>query len=113
MPNNNSKKCNGWCPPTVIYLVLAVTTTFVSLMTSHKYDDAKTNGSNKILYTVGHLIGIAFWTGVLYWLCSNCYNTAAWVILLIPVIIVFIVIFVFISTIIQQKSIQQKYQIHR
>ena len=101
MPNKLSK-CNGWCPPTVIYLVLAVATTFVSLMTSHKYDEVQTNGSNKVLYTLSHLVVVAFWTWVLYWLCSNCHYTAAWVVLLFPVIIfvsVLIYLFVYFSSI--------------
>ena len=92
------KKCQGWCPPTVIYLVLSIVTTFVSLMTAHKYDDMKYNGVNKVLYTILHLCGIFLWTWFLYWLCSNCHNTAAWVILLLPVII-FVILLILLVTV--------------
>ena len=81
-----TKKCQGWCPPTVIYLVLSIATTFFSLMTAHKYDDMLYEGKNKVVYTISHLFFIGLWTGILYWLCSSCYNTTAWVILLSPVI---------------------------
>ena len=80
MPNS-IKKCKGWCPPAVIYLTLAIVSTVVSLFTSHYHDDKNYNGENKALYTLVHLVFVAMWTAVLYWLCSNCHNTVAWVIL--------------------------------
>jgi uncharacterized protein with PQ loop repeat len=95
---NVIKKCEGWCPPTIIYLVLSIVTTFISLLTVHKYDDMKYNGVNKVLYTIIHLFGVGLWTWLLYWLCSNCYNTAAWVILLLPVII-FVVLLILLVTV--------------
>lgn len=88
MASNNNYKCKGWCPPTVIYLTLSLFTTFVSLVTSHYYDDANNEGQNKVLYTISHLLGIAIWTVVLYWLCSKCHYTTAWVVLLLPFILV-------------------------
>jgi uncharacterized protein with PQ loop repeat len=92
------KKCQGFCPPTIIYLVLSIVTTFVSLMTSHQYDNIQNNGVNKVLYTIIHLCGVGLWTWLLYWLCSNCYNTTAWVILLLPVII-FVILLILLVTI--------------
>jgi uncharacterized membrane protein len=88
-------KCEGWCPPTVIYLVLSLLSTFISLMNCHKYDEIKYNGMNKVSYTIIHLFFIGLWTWFLYWLCSKCYNTTAWIILLLPIIIIFIM-FLFI-----------------
>jgi len=92
MPNGT--KCKGWCPPAVIYLTLALVSTVISLLTSHYHDDINYNGENKSLYTIVHLIGVALWTYVLYWLCYNCHYTTAWVVLLLPIIIGFFIILV-------------------
>jgi uncharacterized membrane protein len=92
------KKCQGWCPPTVIYLVLSIVTTFVSLMTVHRYEDMNNHGINKVLHTISHLFFIGLWTCLLYWLCSNCYNKTAWVILLLPVII-FVILLILLVTV--------------
>lgn len=88
MPNKVS--CKGWCPPTIIYLILAIISTIISLVTSFEHDDINYQGKNKVLYIIMHLAGVSMWTGFLYWLCSNCYNTASWIVLLLPLIITFI-----------------------
>ena len=94
MPNNVN--CKGWCPPTIIYLTLSLVSTAISLVTSHYHDDKHNQGKNKVFYTISHLIGIAFWTSILYWLCSNCHITAAWVVLMLPIILVgFLMIAIF------------------
>jgi cell division protein FtsW (lipid II flippase) len=85
-------RCKGWCPPAVIYLTLAIISTVLSLFTSHRHDDMNYDGENKVLYTIIHLIFVGMWTAILYWLCSNCHNTAAWIVLLLPIIVVFFVI---------------------
>jgi hypothetical protein len=83
----NSIKCSGWCPPVVIYIVLAVSSTIISLFATSRYDDMNNQGVNKVLYSIIHLSGISIWTWVLYWLCSNCYKTTAWVVLLFPLLL--------------------------
>ena len=85
----NKLNCKGWCPPTVIYLTLSLVSIAISLVTSHYHDDKYYRGENKVVYTISHLLGLAIWTSFLYWLCSNCYNTTAWFVLLLPIFIVF------------------------
>ena len=92
MPNKVS--CKGWCPPAVIYLTLALVSTVISLFTSHYYDDVNYNGEHKALYTLVHLVGVALWTFVLYWLCYNCHYNAAWVLLLIPILFGFFIVLI-------------------
>ena len=87
----NKMRCKGWCPPAVIYLTLAIISTVLSLFTSHHHDDMHYDGEHKVLYTMVHLIFVGMWTWLLYWLCSNCHVTAAWVVLLMPIIFVFVV----------------------
>lgn len=38
MPNSN-RSCNGWCPQTVIYIVIARVGLISSLITTNKHDD--------------------------------------------------------------------------
>ncbi len=110
----NSTKCSGWCPPTIIYVVLAVTSTIISLFVTNHYDNLKNQGANKVLYAIIHLVGISFWTWVLYWLCSNCHGTAAWFVLLFPIIMFFVLISVALASGFIRKAnlqnIQQLYQ---
>ena len=87
----NMMRCKGWCPPAVIYLTLAIISTLLSLFTSHYHDDMYYDGEHKVLYTMVHLLFVGMWTWLLYWLCSNCHNTAAWIVLLMPIILVFFV----------------------
>ena len=90
---SSSKNCNGWCPPTMIYLTLSVVTTLLSLFGVTKHDKLHNGGQNKITYIVSHGLGIIFWTSILYWLCSNCYYKASWAVLLTPIILAFFVSF--------------------
>ena len=90
---SSSKNCNGWCPPTVIYLTLSVTTTVLSLFGVIKNDELKNGGKNKRWYAITHGVGIMVWTGVLFLLCSNCYYKTSWAVLLTPIILAFVMTF--------------------
>ena len=83
----------GWCAPAVIYMVLATISLVISFFTMSDYDK-KTNNSNKTEIILVHLIVGILWTGLLYWLCSNSYNTLAWIILLLPLILIVILVVV-------------------
>jgi hypothetical protein len=110
----NLTKCSGWCPPTVIYIVLAVTSTIISLFVTNHYDNLQNQGANKVLYAIIHLVGFSFWTWVLYWLCSNCHQTAAWVVLLFPILLFFALIIVALASGVLRKvnlqNIRYEYQ---
>lgn len=105
-----SSKCQGWCPPTIIYVFISTISIIVSLVSSHKYDEMQTNGKNKIYYTLYHLVVMGFWTLLLYTLCSSCYYKTAWFVLLFPFIIVFVSLFLFVfilSTTKEKKIVLQ------
>jgi len=89
---NTSRKCSGWCAPTIIYIGFAVAGTLFSLFTSDKFDQRFAGGMNKAEIFLVHLIMGLIWTGVLWWLCSSCQYTAAWVVLLLPLVLVIILI---------------------
>jgi len=46
---------------------------------------------------MAQMIYVAFWTGVMYWLCSVCSTEWAWIVLLFPLIFGFI-LFVLMET---------------
>jgi uncharacterized membrane protein len=95
--NNRSRSCQGWCAPAMIYLVLAVIGLVVSLFTSNKFDATFNQGENKAEIVLVHLVTGVLWTALLYWLCSNCHYTAAWVLLLLPLIfVIMLVIFLLV-----------------
>ena len=109
-------QCSGWCPPTLIYVVLAIASTIISLFVTNHYDNLKNQGANKVLYAIIHLVVVSFWTWVLYWLCSNCHSNAAWFVLLFPNILFVIYIVIFLSYYYTKKvklqNLQNGYQIH-
>lgn len=76
--SNGGSSCSGWCLPTVLYLALAL----VGMVMQMSMD-----GYNETGMMVGHGLYVAFWTGVLYLLCSNCHEGWAWVVLLFPLIL--------------------------
>jgi hypothetical protein len=91
-------KCPGWCPPVVIYIILAVSSTVISLFVTSHYDDMNNQGVNKVLYAIIHLSGISIWTWVLYWLCFNCHETTSWVVLLFPLLLFFALVIVGVAS---------------
>lgn len=70
--------CDGWCPPVVLYLVLSVFSIVMRLLNETKFNA-------KIF--ISQLINTSIFTFILYLLCTHCYETSAWVILLLPLII--------------------------
>ncbi len=85
MPKNT--KCKPWCPPATIYAVLVIISTVLNLIAMYKYDHLYNNGENKILYFFVHLFVSGLWLWLLYYLCANCHETAAWTILLFPILL--------------------------
>jgi len=81
-----AKKCDGWCWPAVIYVTLAAVSLLLTLMQdlSHLGEH---EGNFRIAVVVFHVLMALFWTWVLYWLCTNCQNVAAWIILFLPVFV--------------------------
>lgn len=77
-------KCQGWCLPAIVYLVLAVISLGLALLQDLSHlneDDAMRVKTATFLF---HVVWAAFWTWLLYWLCSNCHETWAWIVLFLP-----------------------------
>jgi len=77
------------CVPLVIYLIL-FSISLVSYILSGAILD---NTANVLL----HLVSATAVSGLLYWLCSIKYNKTAWLILLLPVIILVLILLSFIT----------------
>lgn len=89
MPANvpRTKVCTGWCGPTIIYAILAASATVISFI----HPDLKSHQERGVVFLANAINGL-FWTGVLYFLCKNCWYNAAWFLLLIPFVIAFIML---------------------
>ncbi len=80
-------KCEGWCLPAIIYVVLAVISLLLALLgdfTQYSEDDAY---KARLAIFIFHFVWVIFWTWILYSLCSYCHEGWAWFILLLPFII--------------------------
>ena len=75
---------DGWCTPTVIYLMIGVLGIIFSGFTG-RYERAP-------LLMLGEVIHTIFWTALLYWLCSIGYSGVSWFILLVPIIFIFLLV---------------------
>ena len=75
---------NGWCMPTVIYLMVSVLGIIFSGLTG-RYVGAP-------LLMLGEVIHTIFWTALLYWFCSIGWSGISWFILLIPLILIFLLV---------------------
>lgn len=98
-------KCDGWCTPLYIYLVLAVMVFLITL---------RTHFQNPELYNVEALIMSVlykiFWAGVIYLLCSSCHENWAWIMLLIPLVftvLMMLMIFTLIGAIASQNNMKR------
>lgn len=83
--SNKTKNCTGWCAPTIIYLALSAIGIVMTYIDPQNPAALKTLGTQVLL--------VAIWTALLYWLCLKCYNTAAWFLLLLPVILGVLLVF--------------------
>ena len=77
--------CSGWCPPTIVYLIL----TTVAIMFSIVHPDVQTT-NERIAVVAAQVLNGAIWTAILYWLCSICYEGWAWFFLLLPLVLAFV-----------------------
>ena len=98
MLNTNKVKC----PQIYVYIFSSIIT-ILNLLISHKYDEVMTNGSNKVLYTIIYLVGMALWIGVLYYLCSIGYSKSAWFVVLFPYILFVVALLFLLSVFITKK----------
>lgn len=81
--------CSGFCAPTIIQIAILVAALMViySLPSELKLRNGGVLKVDKeMLYGVV-LIGGLFWTAIYYYLCRNCMHTAAWLLLLAPLIL--------------------------
>lgn len=87
-------KCDGWCTPLYIYLVLAVMSLIATIRLHFQDDQLVTVESivMSVLYKV-------FWAGVIYLLCASCHENWAWIILLLPLIFIVLLLFLIFGAI--------------
>jgi xanthine/uracil permease len=85
--------CKGWCWPAIIYLVLAAISLALKLLEDLSHLNRDDANAIRFAHFIFHLFWAVLWTMLFYWLCSNCHNTAAWVVLFLPVILGVAVLF--------------------
>ena len=101
-------KCDGWCAPTLIYLVLAVMS-LLATMSMH-FRDPEIVTSEAVIMSVLYKI---FWAGVLYLLCSTCHDSIAWLVLLVPLIFGLLAVFLIFTVVTRMASDARADRRHR
>lgn len=78
----------GLCIQLILYIIFAIISIVAILIRP------LTTLSSKIIAIVSQLVINVLIGALIYWLCSKCYKTAAWIVLFFPVIfsIIFIII---------------------
>ena len=102
-----SKKCSGWCAPTIIYAILASVSTVISVIHPDLQD-----ATERVAVFISHVVMGSLWTALLYIMCTYCYNTAAWLLLLIPFILAFIMLF-FLAAVVLSVVRNKRGTVHR
>ena len=96
----NKQKCNPYCAPFVIYVILGVVSILANLIKENTL-------TVKATVVSANIISLLIFGTLFYWLCLNCHKTTAWVILLLPVIVFIILLMVslgLLATIMQNSS---------
>lgn len=87
------------CPPAMLYLILSVISISVLFHQNYKEPSnycvgkytAKSLCNNKV-YFLFKIIYVIFWLYVLQKLCKNGYTTLSWILVLLPIIVMFILV---------------------
>ena len=96
----NKQKCNPYCPPFVIYIILGVVSILANLLKENTL-------TVKATIVSANIVSLLIFGSLFYWLCLNCHQTTAWVIFLLPVVIFIILLMVslgLLATIMQNSQ---------
>ena len=84
------------CPQLVIYLILSIISLVTSLIVTNSTLEQNEKKSDIGVNVFSHLVTIFLMCLLFYFLCAYEYQTAAWILLLFPVIVfVFVMIWIF------------------
>jgi RsiW-degrading membrane proteinase PrsW (M82 family) len=92
------KRCTPWCAPLIIYIILCLL--YLIIVGVAIFKSKKEEGKEKVklsskLSVLGFIFLQQLLVGLLYaFLCYRCWNTAAWILLLLPLIIIGIYLFI-------------------
>lgn len=90
------RRCNPWCTPFIIYLVIStLSILFTLLMPNTSDEDEATFVGSKITGLLVQIIFILFWSMIYYYLCYTCNKGWAWFLLLFPYLLIMFAIFFF------------------
>ena len=82
-------KCNIWCAPLIIYLILSV----VIIITTFYREDYMIFSNqpytitNRLTLMLSQVITVLIWSILMGWLCKTCNEGWAWFVLLLPIIL--------------------------
>jgi len=91
---NGTVRCNPHCAPFIIYVILGIVSIISTIMKPIESDDPV---RTKTVMVVTNIVSVTLFGALFYWLCYMCYNTVAWVILLIPVVLFIFLLILAIS----------------
>lgn len=91
---NGKIRCNPHCAPFIIYVILGIVSIISTIMKPVEGDDPV---KTKTVMVITNVVSVALFGSLFYWLCYMCYNTVAWVILLIPVVLFIFLLILAIS----------------
>ena len=92
-------KCSGFCIPFIIYIIFSKVLGLIGLIIRPLNVFEEKLHETKVTLVVGQLIYNVVIGGLIYWLCTKCYKTAAWIVLLFPIIFALIFMVVIIGEI--------------
>ena len=75
------------CTPAIVYLAISVITFLMAL-----------TKKPKVSYIIYSLIWIPLWTALLNWVCRKGYTAVSWFLVLLPIITMFLLIVMIMST---------------
>jgi uncharacterized membrane protein len=76
------------CTPAIVYLVISVISFIITIL----------HNTPKASYVITSLIWVPLWTALLNWICSKGYTAISWFILLLPVINMFLFVYIVVET---------------
>jgi hypothetical protein len=91
------KKLGQLCTPSLVYFVLSVFAIFLSVMQNFGNNKKYSLGSysckvpSTILVFIVKIMYILFWTWILNLICKDGYSIIAWLLVLLPFILLFVI----------------------
>jgi len=82
-PDGKKTSCSIFCAPLIIYIIISIIFAF-GVYTLPAYDSEGKLSTSKKMTNAGLFLAIASFGGILFaFLCYKCWNTAAWILIIL------------------------------